>query len=170
MIRTVIVEFYKRYNGRLEIFSVTAQEDDHPGMSIYDVQHSKGYGYFFHLSGGGFRLPAEVNGIYWSAAKGDVVETPCLIVGRAARKRNKTRRISLPKWFEGKDALVWLQDNAIEEEPVYCSECDDWQHPDHPCEHIWWCEETALWSSPGERIKTCNCEQCFIERDERIAA
>jgi hypothetical protein len=38
---------------------------------------------------------------------------------------------------------------CFEEHHMYCSICEEWQHEDAPCEHIFWNSRVAWWDGPG---------------------
>jgi hypothetical protein len=183
-------EFHKDSGGRLELFSLWVRTEDvsrHDGKTYfgadgYDVDWSKAYqSYIFHNSSSGFHVP-KVSGIYFLSGDMKVKEQPCTLVDardkppwrgkrtKAIRKRNRTRRLRrLPKAFDMDglgNLLEWLQQNGIESGASWCSECRDWlpENEDVLCDHCWWCTKTATWSTPDERCKCKNREECD-ERD-----
>ena len=186
----VAAEFYKDSGGRLELFSLFARTETvsrHDGETYigsdgYDVEWSKTYqSYIFHNSSSGL-FPPEVSGIYFLWGDMKVKEKPCTLIDsrdkppwrskrtKAVRKRNRTRRLAkLPKAFDMDglgNLLEWLQQNGIESGASWCSECRDWlpENEDVLCDHCWWCTKTATWSTPDERCKCKNREDCD-ERD-----
>lgn len=181
--REIIAEFHKTAGKRLELFSlITIEEKEgHDGQkvlsrSIYDVDWSRTYGYVFHESGSGGRDVVEVSGIYWVSGGSKVRELPTTLVSSsdkppwkskatlAIQRRNRTRRLrKLPKVFhleEGQDLLAWLEREAIEDETVWCSTCRDWLPSQDICRHIWWCDRSCSYSTPDERCKCKDREEC----------
>ena len=181
----IAAEFQKDSGGRLTLFSlwVRTKEVRHDGKMYigsdgYDVEWSNYHKrYIFNNSSIGL-LP-EVSGIYFLSGDMKVKEKPCDLVDRydkppwkskrkkAIRERNRTRRLAkLPKAFdmEGFENLFeWLQQNGIEGDAVYCSTCRDWMPGAdlyETCDHVWWCEKTAEWSTPSERCKCKNRDEC----------
>lgn len=182
--RATVAEFHKTAGGRLSLFSLTvlSPETARDGRQYiyretYDVEHSREYGYIFHQSGGGGGPEVTVDGIYFAAGAVQIKEQPTKLVDardkppwrskatRAIRARNRTRRLRrLPKAFtDGRsaDLLEWLQHNAIEGDAVYCSTCRDYRPESSLCEHCWWCNTAGIWSSPGERCKCKDREECY---------
>lgn len=171
--QAAIAIFHKRPNGHFELFSVYTSGPDFTHTTGYDVDWCKRDGlYYYHMSSGGPLLPDHpmpVDGIYWSERPDIVKEQPSTLVNAASRKRNKTRRLArIPKAFTRDrwksnatypDIFAWLEDNGVQGSVNYCSECEDEIPDDQPCEHIWWCEEHGLWSTPSERIE-CICADC----------
>lgn len=150
MTRAIVAEFYKDSSKRLWLFQVTIVKEetarDGRRRDMYDVEHSRRYGYIFHLSGfGGDPARAKVTGPYFTS--GD----------------NRTRRLrALPKAFDlppGGDLLDWLQHNAIEEKSVWCSTCRDSFPESSSCGHVWWCEKGS-WSTPSDRCECGTAEAC----------
>ena len=174
MIRAIVAEFHKDSGGRLTLFSLVTEDGEYRRM--YDVERSRKYGYLFHHSGSGGGGPVSVSGIYFTDGDVPVEETPCQLVDpkdrppwrgkktRAIRQRNRTRRLrALPKAFKlepGWDLLDWLQHRAIEEDAVWCSVCRDNLPDSSLCEHCWWCDKTCWYSTPSERCKCENREEC----------
>lgn len=183
--RSVISTFLRTAGRRTHLWSLVVIEPTrgHDGKTylsqyLYDVEWSRRFGYIFHMSGaGGFDL--EVEGLYH--VSGDlhgekVTEKPCRLIDpndrppyrsaktKAIRDRNKTRRIRLPKQFQGEpDVLAWLELNGINSDAVFCATCDDWLPGDNACDwcpHIWWCEKTGWYSTPSERCGCSSREQC----------
>ena len=150
----------------------------------YDVEYSRRYGYLFHQSGAGGDGLVVVSGIYFASGKAAIKETPCKVVDsrdkppwrgkktRAIRALNRTRRLrKLPKSFTadtplsrgikpGEDLLDWLEANAIQQDAVYCSGCRDFVPGNDLCQHCWWCDKTGRYSTPAERCKCANREEC----------
>lgn len=181
--RQVVAEFYKPEKGPIEMhsLSVIKKRVGHDGKSRwsrtgYDVDYSKSYGYIFHMSGGGGGMEIETSGIYFSSGNPAVKEMPVQYVDPkdeppwegsgtlAIRKRNRTRRLrKLPDLFKprrGEDLLDWLEQNAIQGDSVWCSDCDDHLPEESLCEHCWLCDATGMYSTPDER---CGCG----DRDQR---
>ena len=173
----VVAIFHKKPNGRFELFSVyTSEGPEFRSCSGYDVDWCKRDSvYYYHNSSGSPLLPDDpvtVDGIYWCLKPEMVKAERCRLIGRETRKRNKTRRLrSIPKsfmrcrWNSGaryRDILHWLQENGIEDSTNYCSECEDLIPDGQPCEHIWWCDEHGMWSTPCERERgfECGCGSC----------
>jgi hypothetical protein len=183
----IVGTFYKTAGKRLTLDSITVLTESvsrHDGKTYrgrdgYDVDWSREYGYIFHNSSGGGEKTVEVSGIYFASGDVKIKEKPAEFVdvhdkppwkGKktlAIRKRNKTRRLAkLPKAFDMtgvSDLLAWLQYNGIEADAVYCSTChdyfpgtDDW----NLCEHCWWCSKTGWYSTPNERCKCKDREEC----------
>jgi hypothetical protein len=183
----VAAEFHKDSGGRLELFSLwvrTQEVSRHDGKTYfgadgYDVEWSKyHHSYIFHNSSSGFHKP-EVSGIYFLSGDMKVKEEPCQLVDardkppwkgkrtQAIRKRNRTRRLArLPKAFDMDDCenlLDWLEQNGIESDAVWCSTCRDWFSGGElyeTCEHVWWCDKTATYSTPDERCKCKDRDEC----------
>lgn len=169
--RGIVAQFYKEPGGRLALNSLTVIEckSDHVGgreyiaRTEYDVDWSRSYGYLFHQSGGGGRPPIDVSGVYFTSGAVAIKENPatwCDGRGRerrtkAIRKRNRTRRLlNLPKAIDlrdGQDLFDWLQDNGINQDAVWCSECRDFVLGDELCKHTWWCEKIGWYSTPADR-------------------
>lgn len=182
--RATVAEFHKDSGGRLTLVSLTTltfgktrEGREYIRRCQYDVDHSREYGYIFHMSGGGGGIEVTVHGIYFAAGDVKIKEQPTMLVHygdkppytsrktRAIRARNRTRRLRrLPKAFAdvpGGDLLHWLEHNAIEGDAVHCSNCRDWFPESSLCEHLWWCSKTGLWSTPGDRCKCKNREECY---------
>lgn len=179
--------FYKTSGKRLTLDSLTVITEEvsrHDGKTYrgrdgYDVDWSKAFGYIFHNSSGGGEHTVEVSGIYFASGEVEVKEKPAEFVDahdkppwkskrtKAIRERNKTRRLAkLPKAFDMTgvgNLLEWLQQNGIEGDAVYCSICrdyfpgtDDW----NLCKHCWWCAKIGDYSTPSERCKCKDREEC----------
>ena len=189
----ILAEFHKYPSKRLRLFSVYVLSEgmSYEGKQIryvdgYDVEWSKAYqSYIFHNSSSGI-MPKKISGIYYISGDMKVKEKPCDLVDvrdkapwkgkktRIIRERNRTRRLKrLPKAFDMdgvSNLLEWLQANGIEEDAVYCSECRDWlpTDQDEPCDHCWWCANTATWSTPDERCSCKDRDECDIR--EKLTA
>jgi hypothetical protein len=185
--RGIVAEFYKSSGGRLKLFSITTLTpgiDRHDGLTYisrtgYDVELSRRFGYIWHESSWGGERIIEVSGIYFVSGDVEVKETPTQLVDAsdeppwkssrtlAIRRRNKTRRLSaLPKAFaisEGQDLIDWMENNAIADEPVWCSTCRDWVTGNDLCAHTWWCDSTGQYSTPSERCKCKDRDECREE-------
>lgn len=166
----------------------------------YDVEYSETYGYIYHLTSGGI-LPDAVSGIYWASPGLSLKERACQLCScnyesgkldaetRYIRARNRTRRLKqLPKEFRKAehferpiagvrvkitpgDLMDWLEHNALNDEAVYCSECEDWLPSEDLCEHCWWCD-TASYVTPSEG-SACfdpDCYECRRARKRRHEA
>jgi hypothetical protein len=155
---------------------------EYRGLSHYDVDWCKTYGYYiFHMSGGGGDIPQSVDGLYWRTEGFRVKEKATKLcqpaegggIDKAATKyirlRNRTRRLnSLPKDLRGEsDLLAFLECHGVQDESVYCSVCQDDLPGDGHCEHVWWCDHVGWWSTPEERttygpeeIADCECKDC----------
>jgi hypothetical protein len=187
--RAIVAEFHKDSGGRLKLFAMTVIKEENSrdgrvwiGRKEYDVEWSRKYGYIFDVSGsGGACVAIPVSGIYFVSGGVRVKENPTQLVDardkppwrgkrtKAIRQRNRTRRLlALPKAFELEadwDLLDWLEHNAINQPAVYCSVCRDWL-PDTGydfCEHVWWCDKTCWYSTPGERCKCKDRNECFAD-------
>ena len=185
----VLAEFHKDASKRLNLFSIYVVSEgkswdgkkDVRWADGYDVEWSKTYGsYIFHYSSSGM-WPKHISGIYFLSGDVKVKEKPCELVDahdnppwkskrtRIIRERNRTRRLKkLPKSFDMSDSanlFEWLQNNGIESGATWCSECRDWLPEDAYvlCDHCWWCTKTGLYSTPHERCKCKNRDEC----DER---
>jgi hypothetical protein len=181
--RAIVAEFHKDSGGRLTLFSLTAIQNKpaHDGgtyrsRDTYDVDHSRRYGYIFHQSGAGGGGPIPVSGIYLTSGDIAVEERPTSLVDgndkspwrskktAAIRKRNRTRRLrAVPKAFDmepGWDLLDWLEHRAIDAPTVYCSTCNDRLPDTDLCEHCWWCEKKAWYSTPSERCECASRDEC----------
>jgi hypothetical protein len=163
--RIIAAQFHLREDGTYELFSLwhfQQHERGHWYYHCYDVDWCKrDQSYVFHQSGGG-PTPIEIDGLYWASEGAPITERPCQLVDDDARERNATRRLpEVPIDIEGcADVLDWLENTAQDEGTEYCSVCDDRLPTDDLCEHIWWCEETAWYSTPDERRLDCACEEC----------
>ena len=182
--RKIVAEFHKVAGRALRLFSLTVIADkvgrdggQYVSRTIYDVDHSRTYGYIYHESGaGGGARPVEVSGIYFASAGVAVKESPTTLVHhadrppwrskktKAIRKLNRTRRLrSLPRAFDvesGDDLLDWLHCNAIDGEAVWCSECGDHLPESSLCDHVWWCGKNGEWSTPSDRCGCASQEEC----------
>lgn len=190
MERQIVATFYKTVGKRLRMDSMTVIQDrtGHDGKVYrsrdgYDVDYSRLYGYIYHNSSGGGDDVVEVAGIYYASGNPTVNEKPAEFVWSgdeppwthpktiATRKRNKTRRLKrMPKQFtEGfasEDLFAWLENNAIEDDAVYCSKCKDYVRGQEGCEHVWWCNAKGDYSTPDERCECKNQRQCWGATDE----
>lgn len=170
MKRATVAEFHKEANGRFTLFSLTVvKEGDDRGRQYlvretYDVDHSRRYGYLFEMSGCGGSHAVPVSGPYFATREIEVEEKPSTLVNRKARKRNRTRRLrAVPKAFDvapGQDLLGWLECHGIQQKGIWCSECRDWVPSDELCEHCWWCDASAWYSTPSERCECKSREEC----------
>lgn len=184
MTRGVVAEFYKSAGGRFTLFSITtltkeiARYDGSTYVSRtgYDVEWSRRFGYIWHESSGGGDRVIEVTGPYFTSGDVKVKEKPTRLVDArdkppwkgkrtlAIRERNRTRRLNkLPKAFalgDGEDLIDWMESNAIDDDPVWCSECRDWVIGEYLCEHTWWCDKTCWYSTPDERCDCKSREEC----------
>jgi hypothetical protein len=181
--RAIVAAFVKWGSDptRLWSFTLFKQQDGYRSRTEYDVEWSRQYGcYLYHMSGGGGGDVVEARGPYH--VSGDVAvreRAPQWVSARDRppwkgkrtlniQRRNTTRRLrQLPMSFSdmkpGWDLLDWLKWNAIETDAVYCSACDDWL-PDTsnaPCDHVWWCDKNGWWSTPSERCKCKDREECY---------
>ena len=174
--RAIVALFHKMPGRRLELFSLTVITPctlfgGKPGIQrdIYDVELSRKYGYLFDKSGsGGGNSPVPVEGIYYACGDVRIKEHPCRLVDpkdkppwrgkrtRLIRRLNKTRRLRAIPWsLDGAvDLLDWLEEHGIEQDSVWCSECDDVVPGDELCDHCWWCDKIGWYSTPSER---CGC-------------
>lgn len=187
--RVVITQFHRSAGNRTTIWSLIVLEPErgHDGKMYlaqhhYDVEHSRRFGYIFHMSAaGGF--PLKVDGRYHVSGNLNgkrVIEEPCQLVHssdrppwqsrktKALREFNKTRLIRLPKQFRDEpDTLSWLRQNGIEGDAVFCAMCRDFFPGDNAydwCDHIWWCDKSGTYSTPTERCKCKSREQCREDR------
>lgn len=166
--RSAIAFFHKDSRGRLTMNSLIAVGGErYPNtVTYYDVDFSRDRGcHLYHMSGAGGRPPIEVSGIYvLSGEPVEVTESPCNLVQEASRKRNRTRKLlSAPADFkleEGWDYLDWLERNGIHGDAVWCAKCRDFMHEESPCRHVWWCDRVGIWSTPDERCKCKDREEC----------
>lgn len=172
--RAVVAEFYRAENGvpRMVNLTVIKRMLDTDGQeyfsrTLYDVDWSKTSGcYLFHMSGGGGGERVTVQGPYYASGPAVLNERPTQWCGvkftgggrdrgtRLARKRNPTHRmLRLPRHVDlqpGEDLLHWLEWNNIEQDAVWCSECDDMVRGDYLCDHTWWCDKVGWYSTPTE--------------------
>jgi hypothetical protein len=188
-----VAEFQKDARGPLRLWALTTFEKDrHSGREMrksYDVAWSRTFGsYLFEMSGAGGTDCVSVSGIYF--AKGPVVikETPCTLVhGKdlapwlspettVIRERNRTRRLGkLPRLFADApngNLLAWLEDQAIQDSAVWCSQCADNLPGEALCEHMWWCDGSAWYSTPSERCGCATravCSGDFYDHEEKFA-
>lgn len=176
MKRAIIAEFFREPGGMTRLHTLTVIQEKvspHYGVQIsrdyYDVEWSKRYGcYLFDQCGaGGGNRTVPVRGLYFTSGPARVREKkstwcyggqrpdPAGLRTRAIRKRNRTRRLlNLPKHFDlqpGEDLVDWLQSHHIEQDAVWCSECNDWVRGDYLCEHTWWCDKIGWYSTPSDR-------------------
>lgn len=148
--RTIVAEFFKRPSGHPRLHALYVMTEGYDLRSgCYDVEWSKYHNcYLFHLSGSSSADSA--GGIYWATPGFVVKEEPCQWCSgeedgldgpktRKIRERNITRRLRrLPMHLlpdANEDLLDWLDSNAIEDDAVFCSECDDWYPGNDLCEH-----------------------------------
>jgi hypothetical protein len=189
--RGIVGTFFKDSGGRIRLDSLTAITESvstwdgkvRTGRDGYDVDWSRTYGcYLFHMSSGGCDMVIPVSGIYWLSGPAQVKEKPCEFIHyadkppwkskktRAIRQRNRTRRLpKLPKYFDvkpGEDLLDWLETNGIQEDAVWCSTCHDHLPGDQLCRHCWWCDKTGDYSTPDERCKCKNRDECNLDEVE----
>lgn len=173
--RAIVATFIAEENGVYRLNSVMTQHGDRPGHSTYDVDYSKSYGYIYHCSGGGWLAPFKVDGVYWSITPESVTEKPCQWAtegpgAQAFRERNATRRLEAIPWdLDGaEDILGWLHRNALQDETVYCSTCEDHLPSESLCEHCWYCDGVG-YKTPGEdNYKPCfdpDCWDCHKRRE-----
>jgi hypothetical protein len=188
--REVVGMFYKNSSKRVYLDSLVVFQEikGHDGeiylrIEQWDVDYSKVFGYMFHMSGAGGDETIEVSGLYHVTARTvakrllgeplgaleapQIVEKDPTYVCAKANERNRTRQLfKLPKAFDlepGQDLLDWLQDNGIESETVWCSTCRDCFPGDNECalcEHVWWCDKTCNYSTPDDRCKCKDREEC----------
>lgn len=179
--------FYKTAGKRLTLDSLTVITEEisrhygktYIGIEGYNVDWSRGYGHIYHNSWSGGEKTVSVKGIYFASGDVNIKEEPCEFIdihdkppwnGKktlAIRKRNKTRRLEkLPKAFDMTRAgnlLEWLQNNGIEGDAVYCSICRDYfpgTDDLNLCKHCWWCDKNGEYSTPSERCKCKDREEC----------
>jgi hypothetical protein len=62
----------------------------------------------------------------------------------------------------GWDLLDWLEHFAIHGEAVWCSVCHDYYPGEELCKHCWWCDKTGWYSTPDERCKCKDQEECRL--------
>ncbi len=183
MTRGIVAEFHKSAGGRLTLFALTTltEERAHDGSTYisrtgYDVEWSRAYGYIWHDSSGGGDRIIEVTGPYFTSGDIKVREKPTQLVDcrdkppwksprtKAVRERNRTRRLrKLPKAFdlrEGEDLISWMETYAIDDDAVWCSECRDYVTGEYLCRHCWWCDRTGWFSTPDERCKCKDRDEC----------
>jgi len=61
-------------------------------------------------------------------------------------------------WCDSHNPFEWgLAQHGTAE---YCSVCESWRKSDtdHPCEHLWWCEDCSTFAGPGTS-DGCECVQ-----------
>lgn len=188
--REVVGMFYKDRSKRVRLNSlVVLQEHGKNDGHVYlvkeywDVDWSRKFGYLFHMSGCGGDETIEVRGIYHATAKSVAMKLlgqslGALVAPRIVEKeqqwvekheRNRTRRLTkLPNAIvldEDEDLMDWLQYNGIESDMVWCSSCRDCFPGSNDydlCEHVWWCENTATYSTPDDRCKCKNLDECLV--------
>lgn len=165
--RSTIATFYRDASGRMEMNSlIVIGGRRYPDtLTFYDVDFSRAHGYIYHMSGAGGRVPPEVSGLYAiSGASVEVEECPCNLADEAARLRNTTRRLRRsPLSFKleaGWDFFDWLEHNAIHGDAVWCRTCRDFLHEGSLCKHTWWCDRTGTYSTPDDRCKCADREEC----------
>jgi hypothetical protein len=170
--RAVIAEFFRPASGVARLHALTVVEDFgcSDGRVIrskktYDVEWSRRYGYYlFHHSGSGGGEIVDIRGIYHASGPAVLKEGPAEWCSgrdkphgretRLIRKRNRTRRLlRLPRHIDlrpGEDLFDWLESEGVEQDAVFCSECDDWVRGDYLCEHTWWCDKVGYYSTPTD--------------------
>lgn len=184
--REIVAEFHKSAGGRLELISLQTLKlmpAGHWAYSQYNVDYCRrDKQYIFHKSGGGGADVVEVSGIYFATVGAPKLkEKPCQLVSsddeppwrgaktKVIRARNKTRRLpQLPQAFTldpSEDLLDWLDNNALESDSVYCTECRDDFPGEDLCKHCWWCQKTADYSTPDERCSCKNRAECDEDED-----
>lgn len=181
--RTVVAEFYRPPHGITRLHSLVVIEaktsrDGKPYTSrdYYDVDWSRTYGYIFDQSGcGGGRDPVKVRGLHYICGDEiDLIPEPCTWCDghhkerkrrtKLIRRVNRTRRLqSLPRGIElrpGEDLLDYLERDGIQGDSVWCSICCDHFPESSLCQHIWWCDRSCWWSTPSDRCKCKDREEC----------
>ncbi len=154
-----VASFFKGADNRLRLFSLVVVSSN-GGHEYYDVEWSNQYGYLYNMSGFGGGRQFDVDGPYWTSGGVAVTESKTRLVNRAARTRNRTRRLRrLPLAFSGAGGSIlgWLEQNAINADALWCALCRDWlpDESNYPCQHIEWCDESNWWHTPSE---PCKCE------------
>lgn len=195
--RTIVSQFVKWGSDPIRLWAFTVLQDvEWPDGRVtrstreeYDVVWSRRDGYLFHNSGCGGGPLVEVMGHYHVSGDAAVIReraaTWCSARDRPPwlgkrtqkiRRRNATRRLrQLPLCIDGMqpgwDILDWLENNAIQEDAVYCAECDDWLsgESNEPCDHVWWCDKSGWWSTPSERCRCGSRAVCSGEEETSAA-
>lgn len=161
--RVVFVEFHDKKP------SVIITMNEHGSWDIWDVEWCKRDGCLYRdLAGCGcFEGPTQVSkkGSYWATN-----DFP--VKGGEDAKRLRV----LPKRY--RKAILQVAtgeyeafESINESDCRYCSVCDDWlptSDTDHPCAHIWWCDEACWWSTPDERCPA-GCEDCLESGNDTVA-
>jgi hypothetical protein len=119
--RDLVAEFYKSAGGKVTLSNLVVLEEEkdrrdgkiYVTRKLYNVDHSREFGYIFHMCGGGGDRCVEVSGIYFVNGTPEIREKETTLVDPkdgppwtgartlAVRKRNRTRRLrALPKAFD----------------------------------------------------------------------
>jgi len=117
-------------------------EDDIGGPKLYDFEWSKRCEqHIFQMAGFGGRVYLEHDDHRWWAADGVEVT-----LARGGPAPADTRLAEMPAAAQGDIFCDGMEDDAL-----WCSECEDWQPASEPCAHCWWDEEACEYSTPDER-------------------
>lgn len=178
-----VAQFIMTPRRRLELFSLTVLTSKYDCIirDEYNANWSKKYGYIFDMRGSGGGRTVTVSGPYFVWGDVKIKEEPIALIAAGdeapwtspatlkIRERNQTRRLArLPRQFRGHghNVLEWLEENGIQEDSVYCSICGDCMPAtgyDY-CEHVWWCDRTAWYSTPNERCGCKDRDECFDDK------
>lgn len=151
--KIVLVVFGDEEEGKPRAVWAIHTIDERGALDGYQVEYSKAYDNDYY-SLWGTSDGVEDDRAFWISE--DYFEEGCER-RKEAYERNKDNELKeFPYTQEEWDDYL---ENLIEDETVYCTECDDWL-PEHasykPCEHINWCDDCGDWSKPDDR---CECEQ-----------
>jgi hypothetical protein len=149
--------------------STVISEEANGGQNCYDFEWcERDRQLYYNMSGFGSTRDIEVSAweVYWmsSAMKAKVQKNKT----RLHKGQKKGRRLArMPRGYP----LGRLFEDAEESSTEYCSVCDDYlpvSETDHPCGHIWFCDEVGQWSTPDERCPDdCQGEDCIEDRASR---
>lgn len=172
--RAIVAEFFRAAHGVPRLHALTVIEDYQcadgsvvRSRAQYDVDWCRTYGfYIFDKVGFGGKEVVTAGGLYSASGPAHIKERAPQWVDardkppwhgrrtRKIRKRNRTGRLfRLPGHIDlqpGQDLLDWLESEGVQQNSVWCSECNDVVLGDELCQHTWWCEKIGWYSTPSE--------------------
>ena len=123
----------------------------HDGEYQHDVEFSERDGEYYYNSSSSGHPHLEGSNNKWWAIDGVIPNT----YSPEGEKENapETNRVEkLPDFLTDECGnTLNIEDWAIEDMCLLCSECNDWIPSLDLCKHIWWDEEGAWFSTPSER-------------------